>query len=84
MAELKRVNRLLNDKDLFAKRSVKIPIKPASLLTETFPLSGEASNAAVLNLCEETPRRGNALKSTKQYSDLQIFLLTWSKIGIWS
>lgn len=48
VAELKRVNRLINDKDLFAKNVIKIPVKTASLLTEILPASDRQSgNSAV-------------------------------------
>jgi hypothetical protein len=45
LAELKRVNRLLNEKDFFAKKTIKIPIKPASLLTEILPFSEKPKNS---------------------------------------
>ncbi|NXP04324.1 LYSM3 protein, partial [Thinocorus orbignyianus] len=35
VADIKRVNNLINDQDFFALRSVKIPVKKFSLLTET-------------------------------------------------
>ncbi|XP_049650424.1 lysM and putative peptidoglycan-binding domain-containing protein 3 [Accipiter gentilis] len=35
VADIKRVNNLINDQDFFALRSIKIPVKKFSLLTET-------------------------------------------------
>uniref|UniRef100_V9KX82 LysM and putative peptidoglycan-binding domain-containing protein 3 n=2 Tax=Callorhinchus milii TaxID=7868 RepID=V9KX82_CALMI len=35
VADIKRVNNLINDQDFFALRSIKIPVKKISLLTET-------------------------------------------------
>ncbi|NXN98437.1 LYSM3 protein, partial [Rhinopomastus cyanomelas] len=35
VADIKRVNNLINDRDFFALRSVKIPVKKFSVLTET-------------------------------------------------
>lgn len=41
VAELKRVNRLLNEKDFYARKTIRIPVKPASLLTEILPASDQ-------------------------------------------
>ena len=46
MAELKRVNRLLKENDLFAKKTIKIPIKADSLLTEILPFSDNPNDVA--------------------------------------
>ena len=48
LAELKRVNRLLNEKDFFAKKTIKIPVKPSSLLTEILPFSEKPKNSTNL------------------------------------
>ena len=37
VAELKRVNNLINENEFFALKRFKIPVKPASLLTEILP-----------------------------------------------
>ena len=37
IAELKRVNMILNDMEFFALKNLKIPVHPASLLTEMLP-----------------------------------------------
>ena len=55
VAELKRVNRLFNENDFYAKNTIKIPVKKSSLLTEILPFSerpknlSKKSNSANLN-----------------------------------
>ncbi|XP_066473800.1 lysM and putative peptidoglycan-binding domain-containing protein 3 [Tiliqua scincoides] len=48
VADIKRVNNLITDQDFFALRSIKIPVKKFSLLTEThcFPKSRQVSRSA--------------------------------------
>lgn len=37
VADIKRVNNLMQEQDLFALKSIKIPVKKHSMLTETYP-----------------------------------------------
>lgn len=46
VADLKRANNLLTDQDFFALRSVKIPVRRFSVLTETPELSGPLKSAS--------------------------------------
>lgn len=45
VADIKRVNNLISDQDFFALRSIKIPVKKFSLLTETlYPAKGRQAS----------------------------------------
>nr|XP_044990012.1 lysM and putative peptidoglycan-binding domain-containing protein 3 isoform X2 [Jaculus jaculus] len=47
VADIKRVNNLISDQDFFALRSIKIPVKKFSSLTETlYPLKGRQAPVA--------------------------------------
>jgi len=37
------VNRFINEKDFFARKTIRVPVKTASLLTEILPASGQRS-----------------------------------------
>ncbi|KAM5300288.1 lysM and putative peptidoglycan-binding domain-containing protein 3 [Ctenodactylus gundi] len=48
VADIKRVNNLISDQDFFALRSIKIPVKKFSLLTETlYPPKGRQASRAL-------------------------------------
>ncbi|XP_068103885.1 lysM and putative peptidoglycan-binding domain-containing protein 3 isoform X2 [Hyperolius riggenbachi] len=54
VADLKRVNNLLNEQDFFALRTIKIPVKRFSLLTETqYPQTGKLSRTLLLHPSED-------------------------------
>ncbi|XP_069820754.1 lysM and putative peptidoglycan-binding domain-containing protein 3 [Dendropsophus ebraccatus] len=54
VADLKRANNLINEQDFFALRSIKIPVKRFSLLTEThFSPKGKISRTAPAQLLLE-------------------------------
>ncbi|XP_053160026.1 lysM and putative peptidoglycan-binding domain-containing protein 3 [Hemicordylus capensis] len=57
VADIKRVNNLITDQDFFALRSIKIPVKKFSLLTESqcFPKSRQISRSASTVYSEEYP-----------------------------
>ena len=57
MAELKRVNRLLNENDFYAKKTIKIPVKAASLLTEILPFTEKPKNS---NWNTKTPAKSRS------------------------
>lgn len=76
VADIKRVNNLITDQDFFALRSIKIPVKKFSVLTEThcFPktrqvsrpasasYSAESSEASLAEESFSTETAGNFLK----------------------
>ncbi|KAM9807959.1 lysM and putative peptidoglycan-binding domain-containing protein 4 [Neosynchiropus ocellatus] len=48
VADLKRVNNLMQEQDLFALKSIKIPVQKHSFLMEEFPDAREGASPAVL------------------------------------
>lgn len=62
VADIKRVNNLITDQDFFALRTIKIPVKKFSVLTEThsFPKSRQASRSASTLYSTETPDASQA------------------------
>uniref|UniRef100_A0A8C5LYG0 LysM and putative peptidoglycan-binding domain-containing protein 3 n=1 Tax=Leptobrachium leishanense TaxID=445787 RepID=A0A8C5LYG0_9ANUR len=60
VADLKRVNNLINDQDFFALRSIKIPVKRFSVLTEcNFSPKGKAPRAASFPTAEQCQESSN-------------------------
>ncbi|KAL7298288.1 hypothetical protein TKK_0008639 [Trichogramma kaykai] len=53
VSELKRINKIHNDNEIHARQSIKVPVQPFSLLTETvgknIPNNGMELNSTVLN-----------------------------------
>ncbi|XP_033019757.1 lysM and putative peptidoglycan-binding domain-containing protein 3 [Lacerta agilis] len=62
VADIKRVNNLITDQDFFALRTIKIPVKKFSVLTEThsFPKSRQASRSASTLYSTESPDASQA------------------------
>lgn len=75
MADIKRVNNLIQDQDLYALKSIKIPIKKHSILTETNselrePDPGASSQPTASGSSLEAPTAGSPGRpQVQQYTD---------------
>ena len=80
ITELKRINSLQNERDIYALKTVKIPVKPNSIHTEKFSdqlkytdqMPTRLSNSALLNLENEfsTGASSNAANENSQDEDV--------------
>lgn len=68
VADIKRVNNLISDQDFFALRSIKIPVKKFSSLTETlYPLKGrQTSRSSFVQYVPE--QQDNVLSTNDSFS----------------
>lgn len=75
MADIKRVNNLIQDQDLYALKSIKIPVKKHSILTETNselrePEPRPSTQPTTSGLSHETPTVGSPGRpQVQEYTD---------------
>lgn len=70
VADIKRANRILKEQDFFALRSVKIPVKRFSILTETHisAPAPSASSPGARHQCQASPSNSLPLESSTDSS----------------
>ncbi|XP_048360477.1 lysM and putative peptidoglycan-binding domain-containing protein 3 isoform X1 [Sphaerodactylus townsendi] len=68
VADIKRLNNLITDQDFFALRSIKIPVKKFSVLTEThcFTKSRQVSRSASTSHSADFPDATHTLENTTE------------------
>ncbi|KAG5273142.1 hypothetical protein AALO_G00148110 [Alosa alosa] len=75
VADIKRVNNLIQDQDLYALKSIKIPVKKHSILTETNselrePEPGPSTQSTASAVSCETPTEGSPGRpQVQEYTD---------------